>query len=94
MPSSDGEKETKMPKMIDLAPTGLRRSERLANETRQKYGLVAKFSLSLIGTCEVDKNPYIFPTKANQHIQEINANFDETLNHFGPMVFAENQEQN
>ena len=86
MPSSDGEKETKMPKMIDLAPTGLRRSERLANETRQKYGLVAKFSLSLIGTCEVIKNPHIFLTRANQHIKEINKHFDGNLNHYDPAV--------
>ena len=39
-------------------------------------------------------NPHIFITRKNQNIQEINRHFDVTLNHFGPMVFAANQEQN
>ena len=42
----------------------------------------------------MDKNPQIFLTIAIKQIQEINRHFDLTLNHFGPMVFAENKEQN
>ena len=38
-------------------------------------------------------NPHIFLTRANQHIQEINRHFDGTLNHYGPVLFSENQEQ-
>ena len=41
----------------------------------------------------MDKNPYIFLTGENQHIRDINKKFDGTLNHYGPMVFAENQEK-
>ena len=37
------------------------------------------------------KNPHIFLTRANQHIQEMNRHFDGTLNCFGPIVFAANQ---
>ena len=83
-----------MPKFIDLASTGLRRSARLANKNRQKYGLLAKLLLALIGACGVAKNPHIFLTKANQNIQEINRHFDGTLKSYGPIVFAENQEHN
>ena len=57
------------------------------------YVFFAKSSLVVIIACEVAKNPHIFLTRANQHIQEINRHFYGTLNHFGPMVFAENQEQ-
>ena len=39
-------------------------------------------------------NPHTFLTRANQHIQKINRHFDGTLNQYGPMVFAANQEQN
>ena len=40
------------------------------------------------------KNPHIFLSRSNQHIQEINRHFDGTLNNYGPMVFSSNQEQN
>ena len=79
--------------MIDMEPTGLKISARLANKPRQVYGLFAKFSLALIGACEVAKNFQIFLTRANQHIQEISRHFYGTLNNFGPMVFALNQEK-
>ena len=71
-----------MPKMIDLAPTGLRISARLANKIKQKYGLFAKFALAAIGSCEVAKNSHIFLSIENQHIQEINRHFYGILNHF------------
>ena len=48
----------------------MRRSERLAKKTKQKYGLFAKFSLAVIGACEVAKKPRIFLTISNQHIRE------------------------
>ena len=48
-----------MTKMIYIASTGLRRSARLDNNTKQKYGLFTKFSLAVIGACEVAKNPHI-----------------------------------
>ena len=57
-------------------------------------GLFAKFSLTVIGACDVAKNKQIYLTKASQQIQEINRQFDETLNDFGPMVFESNQKQN
>ena len=77
--------------MIDLASTCLRRSARLANKTEQNHGLFAKFSLAVIGSCDVAKNPHIFLTITNRHIQEINRHFDGTLNTFDPMVFTDNQ---
>ena len=83
-----------MPKTIGLESTGLWRSYRLANKPKQKYVLFAKFWLALIGACEVANNPHNFLTRTNQHIQEINRQFDGNLNHYGPMVFAANQEQN
>ena len=82
-----------MPKMIDMASTGLMISSSLANKTRQKYGSFAKFSLAVIGACEVAKNPYIFLTRANQHIQEMERHFDVTFNYYSPMVSAGNQEK-
>ena len=45
------------------------------------------------GAYEVANNPHIFLTLTNQHIQEISRHFDETLNIFFPLVFAENLEQ-
>ena len=60
-----------MPKIIVLASTGIKRSARLDNKQRKK-GLFSKFSLSVIGACEVSKNPHNFLTRANQHIKEIN----------------------
>ena len=83
-----------MPKMIDLESTKFSRSKILDNNPKQKYGFFSKFSLAVIGTCEVAKNPHIFLTRKNQHIQEINIQFDGTLNHFGPMIFSANQELN
>ena len=44
--------------------------------------------------CEVANNPHIYLTRSKHHIQEIDRHFDGTLNHYGPMVFAENQEKN
>ena len=88
MPSIEGYKGSKMPNMIYQAPTGLRRSARLSNKTKQKYGLFSKFLLAVIVACEMAKNPHIFLTRANQQIQEINRRFDGTVNHYGPMVFS------
>ena len=48
--------------MIDLVSTIISISFRLANKTKQKYGLFAKLSLASIGSYEVAKNPYIFLT--------------------------------
>ena len=87
------EKREKMHKMIDIASTGLRRSTKLDNKPKLKYGLFDQFSLSVIGACEVSKNLHIFLTRALKHTQEINIKFDGTLNYFGPMVFAANKKQ-
>ena len=84
----------KMPKRIDMESTGLSRSDIMADKPKLKYVLFSIFSLSGIGACEVSKDPHIFITIGNQHIQEINRHFDWTLNHFGPMVCVENQKQN
>ena len=68
MPSHEVDKEvkgSKMPRMTDLASTGLRISDRLANKNKQKYGLFDKLSLSVIGSFEVAKNPHIFLTRTN-----------------------------
>ena len=46
-----GKKGYKMPKTIDLTSTDIRRSARLDNKLKQKYGLFAKLSLLEIGTC-------------------------------------------
>ena len=62
------ENGSKVPKMIDLVSTSLRVYARLDNKPKQKYGLFAKFSLSVIGRCEVAKNPHLFINLANQLI--------------------------
>ena len=67
---------------------------RLENRTKQKYGLFHRLSLSLVGACEMSLNPHIFLSRAKKHIQEINRHLNGTLNIFGTMVFAANQEQN
>ena len=85
-----GEMVSKTPKIIDLEPTGISRSARLANKPKHKYFVFAKLSLSVIGKCEVDKNPHTFITRANQYTQKIYSHFNGTLNYYGPMVFAEN----
>ena len=77
-----------------METTGFRRYARLANTPKQKYVLFTKVSWELIGACEVAKNPQIFLTRENKHIQEISKQFDGFLNHFGLMVFTENQEEN
>ena len=45
--------------MLDMASTGLRRSEILENKPKQKYGLFTKFSLAVVGACEMTKNSHI-----------------------------------
>ena len=80
--------------MIDLVSTGLSISERLSNKPIQNYGLFAKFLLAVILSCGVDENPYIFLTRSNQPIQGTNGHFGGNLNHYGSMVFAENQGKN
>ena len=57
-----------MPNMIDLSSTGLSRSARLANKNKQKYDLFDKFLFTVIGACDVAKNPHIFLTGSNKHI--------------------------
>ena len=94
MPSCEGLRGSEMSKMFDMASTGISKNERLANKPKQKYGLFAKFSLSVIISCDVAKNPHVFLTRSKQHIQEIHRHFDGTLNHYCPMVSAANQEQN
>ena len=83
-----------MPNTTNLVFTGIRISARLDNKHKQKYGLFAKLSLSVIEACDVANNPHIFITGANQHIQEINLHFVGILNRFDPLVFSETQEQN
>ena len=70
------------------------RSARLDNKPKQKYGLFHKLSLALIGSYDVAKNLHKFLTREKQHRQEINRHFDVTLNHYDPMIFVENLEQN
>ena len=55
--------------MIDLASTDIRISSRLDNKPKQKYGLFEKLYLVVIGAYEEAKNPHIFLTGENQHIQ-------------------------
>ena len=55
--------------MIDLTSAGLRKHARLANKHKLTYGLFAKFSLVVVGACELDKKIHIFLTISNQHIQ-------------------------
>ena len=74
--------------------TGLMRSYRLDNKPKQKYGLFNKLSLALIGSCDVANKLHKFLTREKQHRQEINRHFDITLNHYDPMIFAENIEPN
>ena len=50
--------------MIDLSSTGLRRPTRLANKSRQKYGLFDKLSIAVIVSFEEANNPCIFITRA------------------------------
>ena len=57
MPSCEGETASKIPKIIELSSTGLMRYARLANKTKQKYGLFDK------GAYKVANNPYIFLTR-------------------------------
>ena len=61
------------------------------NKPKQIFFIFDVFSFAVIGACGVDKHPHIFGTRANQHIIEINTHFDENLNHFGPMIFVEDQ---
>ena len=48
----------------------------------------------MVGASELDKHPDILITRANQHIQEINIHLYGTISPVGPMISAENQEQN
>ena len=68
IPYHKGLKGSKIPKMIDLASTGLRRSASLANKPKEKYGLFDKLSLTVIRACEVANNAHIFITRSNQYI--------------------------
>ena len=60
IPYHKGEKVSTMTKTFDLESTGIMRYSRLANKPKQKYDLFDKLSLSLIGACEVAKNPTSF----------------------------------
>ena len=63
MPSREGEKGSKMPKMINIASTGVKSSARLDNKPKQRYGLFAKLSLAVNVECDISKNPHIFTTR-------------------------------
>ena len=86
-------KVSKLPNMVNLASTVHKRCARLDNKPKQKHGLFDKLLLSITGFFEVAKNPHIFLTRPKQHIQGIDGNFDETLNHDGLMVFAKIKKQ-
>ena len=77
-----------------MASTGIMISSSLATKLKQEYGLFDKFSLTVVLACYMDKNPRVFLTRTNQHIQEVNRHFDRNPNCFGPMVFAANQDIN
>ena len=51
--------------MIDLATTGIRRSAKFDLKPRQKYGLLGKLSLAVIGLCEVANIPQVFLNRPN-----------------------------
>ena len=55
--------------MIDTGLTGLRRSDRLADQPKQKYGIFAKFSLAVIVACKLAENLHTFPLIENQDLQ-------------------------
>ena len=57
------------------------------------FGVFVVFYLALIRTFEVTKNPDIFLIGAYHHNQEINYQFDGTINHFGHMAFNYNKEK-
>ena len=60
-----------MPNMINLASKGLHQSFGLVAKQQtenQTFGIFTVLSLSVIGECEVFKNPQIPPTRENQHI--------------------------
>ena len=63
------EMRSKMPKMVNIVSTGLRRSYGLNHKPQNKYGLFAKLSILAVGACEVARNPQISLTRSNQHIQ-------------------------
>ena len=67
MPSNEGLKGSKMPKMINLVSTIIRRYAGLDSKPRQKYGSFAKLSLAVTEACEVAKNPQIFLTRKPKH---------------------------
>ena len=77
-----------------MASTGIMISSRLATKLKQEYGLFDKFSLTVVLERYMDKNPRVFLTRTNQHIQEVNRHFDRNPNCFGPMIFAANQDIN
>ena len=54
--------------MINLESTGISISDRLDNKPK-KYGSFDKFSLAVVGACEIDKKSHIFLTRENQHKQ-------------------------
>ena len=53
IPSHEGGKGSKTPKMINLESTGIKRSARLDNKLEQKYVLFDKLSLLLAGAREL-----------------------------------------
>ena len=63
----------------------------MSNKPKPKYGLFDEFVLAVVGACEVAKTRQISLYRANKHIYKRNRHFDGTLNHFGPMVSAENK---
>ena len=75
IPSRKGRKEPNISKMVDLASTSLSISARLDNKPRPKYGLFDKFSLAVIGACEVAKILHVFLNRSYQHIQKISRHF-------------------
>jgi len=98
----------KMPDMIDLATTGLRRSARTRKPTeaakasyditaRKIAGLYSMICLVSTFTQSIALNPPSSATmfvKSVHYISNASTLFDETINVLHPMVFAANQEQN
>ena len=57
IPSFEGKELSQMANIIDLASTGLFRSSRLVNKSKQTYDLLYIFSHVVIGSYEMAKHP-------------------------------------
>eukprot|EP00957_Ditylum_brightwellii_P109112 8324128-Ditylum_brightwellii.AAC.1 len=80
--------------MIDLASSGLKRSTQVRKPLQHFGFFTLLLGASAVMWTQATQVPTTLKHKAIYHTELAHSLYDETINHFSPMAFAANQQQN